>query len=183
MLSSVIPRTLPGQTAHFVFVYQSQNQANGKESWSGWHVYATPNNAITCPILVLAHYLFSNPGILTTFPVDREDWDPNLKIDLIDPQKNISNMSQNGYTKFYPIWNQYCWFMKCFHKVVIENEELFLYLGVEEGDLRSHLARKGRSFASSWSNVSPPIVSVCLYAMWSMGRVKEWYLHYEKNCI
>ena len=104
-----------------------------------------------------------------------------MEIDLIDPQEVSQNVSWNGYTKLFPGRNQYGRFMKCFHKVVIENEELFLRLGVGEGDLGSHSARKGAcSFASSGSTVSPPIVSVCLRAMWSMGTVKERYLHYEK---
>ena len=30
-----------------------------------WHVYATQENPCTCPILALACYLLSNPGVLT----------------------------------------------------------------------------------------------------------------------
>ncbi len=53
--------------------------------------------------------------------------------------------------------------MKCFHKVIVENEESFLRLKVGEGDPGSHSARKGScSVASSGSFVSPPIVSDCL---------------------
>jgi len=47
--------------------------------------------------------------------------------------------------------------------------------------LGSHSARKGAcSHASAGTTVSPPIVSICLRAIWSMGQVKERYLHYEK---
>ncbi|KAL7462369.1 hypothetical protein ACHAXS_002746 [Conticribra weissflogii] len=124
----------------------------GKNADSVWHVYATPHNPITCPVLALARYLFSNPGILTP-----------------------------GYTKLFPGRNQYDQFMKCFRKVILENEDEFCRMGIQDGDLGSHSARKGAcSYASSGSTVSPPIVSVCLQAMWSMGTVKERYLHYEK---
>ena len=71
--------------------------------------------------------------------------------------------------------------MKIFHQVILENEEAFRKLGVGVGDLGSHSARKGScSFASAGSTVSPPMVSICLRALWSMGPVKERYLHYEK---
>ena len=43
------------------------------------------------------------------------------------------------------------------------------------------MAQKGAcSLATAGTAVSPPIVSICLHAMWSMGQVKEHYLHYEK---
>ena len=58
----------------------------------------------------------------------------------------------------------------------------FFSLGISPGNLGSHSARKGAaSFACAGSTVSPPMVSVCLRAMWSMGHVKERYLQYEKT--
>ena len=61
------------------------------------------------------------------------------------------------------------------------NEDVFLPLGVCPGDLGSHLARKGAcSFAAVGSTVCPPMFSICLQVMWSMGSVKEWYLQFEK---
>ena len=35
-------------------------------------------------------------------------------------------------------------------------------------------------FAVAGTTVSPPIVSICLHPMWSMGQVKEHYLYNEK---
>lgn len=59
--------------------------------------------------------------------------------------------------------------------------QVFLGLGISPGDLGSHSARKGASsHACSGSTVSPPMVSICLRVMWSMGHVKERYLQYEK---
>ena len=58
---------------------------------------------------------------------------------------------------------------------------IFFALGISPGDLGSHSARKGSSsHASSGTTVSPPMVSICLRAMWSMGHVKERYLQFEK---
>jgi len=54
-------------------------------------------------------------------------------------------------------------------------------LGVEAGDLGSHSARKGAAtFVACGTTVSPPIVSICLRAGWSLGKVKQKYLFYEK---
>ncbi len=153
----------------------------GKNANSVWHVYGKPHHPITCPILVLAWYLFSNPGTLTPVLIDNEDADPNVKIDLIIPRRSLSNVSCICYIKLFPGQIQCGPFMKCFHMFVIENKEEFLHLGVEEGDLGSQSERKHSCcFASSRSTVSPPIFSVCLWAMWSIGTMKEWNFHYEK---
>ena len=54
-------------------------------------------------------------------------------------------------------------------------------LGISPGNLGLYSARKGASsHASSSTTVSPPMVSICLCAMWSMGHVKECYLQFEK---
>ena len=159
---------------------KSKTDQTGKNADSIWHVYATPHNPITCPILALARYLFSNPGILTPVP-SHDEYNATVETSLIDPSLADSHISQNGYTKLFPGRNQYDRFMKCFRKVILENEDEFRRYGIEDGDLGSHSARKGSaSYASSGSTVSPPIVSVCLRAQWSMGSVKERYLHYEK---
>ncbi len=92
-----------------------------------------------------------------------------------------ANISANGYSKLFEGLSQYTRFNQILKKVIIENEEEFRKLGVEEKDMGSHLARKGAcSHASAGTTVAPPIVSICLRAMWSMGSVKERYLHYEK---
>ncbi len=66
--------------------------------------------------------------------------------------------------------------MKCFRKVILENEDKFCRFGIQDGNLASHSAGKGSaSHASSILTVSPPIVSVCLHAQWSMRYFKERY--------
>ena len=58
---------------------------------------------------------------------------------------------------------------------------MFFALGISPGDLGSHSARKGASsHACAGTTVSPPMVSICLCAMWSMGHIKERYLQYKK---
>jgi hypothetical protein len=58
---------------------------------------------------------------------------------------------------------------------------VFLGLGIHPGNLGLHSAQKGAcSFAAVGSTVCPPMVSICLRAMWSMGSVKEHYLQFKK---
>jgi hypothetical protein len=71
--------------------------------------------------------------------------------------------------------------MGCLHRIIEKYSDEFFALGISPGDLGSHSARKGASsHASSGTTVSPPMVSICLRAMWSMGHVKERYLQFEK---
>ena len=48
-------------------------------------------------------------------------------------------------------------------------------------DLGSHSKRKGSAtLVATGSTMSPPFSAICLRAGWSMGSVKERYIHYEK---
>ena len=79
----------------------------------------------------------------------------------------------------FPGTYQYKRFIKIFHKVL--RYPSFLELGVQPGDLGSHSTRKGSiTLVSSGCTVSPPMSSICLRACWSMGPVKDRYIHYEK---
>ena len=82
---------------------------------------------------------------------------------------------------FFPGTSQYECFLKIFYKVIDENEEEFKKLGVKRGDLGAHSPRKGAiTLVSSGCTVSPPMSSICIRARWSMGPVKDRYIHYEK---
>jgi hypothetical protein len=71
--------------------------------------------------------------------------------------------------------------MDCIHRIITKYPEEFFALGISAGDLGLHSVRKGAaSHACTASTVSPPTVSICLHAMWSMGHVKERYLQYKK---
>jgi hypothetical protein len=142
---------------------KSKTDQTGRNTNQVWHVYATPDKPATCPVLALATYVFSNPG-LTNICGESFNMDDDV-----------------GSSRLFPGGDQYGRFMACLHRVIENNLEEFLLLGIKPGDLGSHSARKGASsFASAGSTVSPPMVSICLRAMWSMGPVKERYLQYEK---
>ena len=142
---------------------KSKTDQTGRNSDQVWHVYATPDKPAICPVLALATYVFANPGLT-----------------------NIENFTEldgdgNPSGRLFPGGDQYGRFMDCLHRIVENNQDEFLLLGVRPGDLGSHSAWKGAcSFASAGSTVSPPMVSICLRAMWSMGSVKERYLQGEK---
>lgn len=147
---------------------KSKTDQTGRNRDRLWHVYATPNNPATCPILALATYIFANPGLT--------HW--NFKDDSPDcPDREVGDNTG----RLFPGGDQYGRFMDCLRRIVENNLEEFRQLGISPGDLGSHSARKGScSLASTGTTVSPPMVSICLRAMWSMGSVKERYLQYEK---
>ena len=142
---------------------KSKTDQTVRNSDQVWHVYATPDKPATCPILGLSTYLFANPGLTNVENFTETDGDGN----------------PSG--RLFPGGDQYGRFMDCLRRIIDSNEDEFLQLGIRPGDLGSHSARKGAcSFASAGSTVSPPMVSICLRAMWSMGSVKERYLQFEK---
>jgi hypothetical protein len=85
--------------------------------------------------------------------------------------------SQKG--RMFPGDCQYDRFMGCLHSIIEKYSDKFFALGISPGNLGLHLARKGASsHASSGTTVSPPMVSICFGAMWSMGHMKELYLQF-----
>ena len=164
----------------------------GKNADQLWHVYANPHNPAVCPVLSLSRYLFANPGVLIDGIIRREgegeeeqdeeevpEVEAGVGVRGTSSRNGRGNVSKRGL--LFPGGNQYQRFMSAFHAVIAENADEFARLGVQPGDLGSHSARKGAcSFASAGCTVSPPMASICLRACWSMGPVKERYLHYEK---
>jgi len=142
---------------------KSKTDQTGRNSDQVWHVYATPNKPCVCPVLALATYIFANPSL--TYVEECTE---------ADRESNVSG-------RLFPGGDQYHWFMDCLRRIVEKKQSEFLALGIRPGDLGSHSARKGAcSFAAAGSTVSPPMVSICLRAMWSMGLVKERYLQFKK---
>ncbi len=87
----------------------------------------------------------------------------------------------DAYGQLFPGEDQYGRFMDCLQWVIKKNCYEFVTLGISPGDLGLHSARKGSCiYAKAGSTVCPPMVSICLQAMWGMGCVKEHYLQYEK---
>jgi len=194
----------------FRFV-KTKGDQTGRNKDQRWHVYATPDNPTTCPVLAMACYLFANPGILSaSTSVADDDIDSDAGVgdsmeveeddgmeleqdefggeDGIEAGVDIATATSRGRRRsnvhsgrLFPGGNQYDRFMDCLHRIIDKYRDDFFSLGISAGDLGSHSARKGAcSYASAGTTVSPPIVSICLRAMWSMGQVKERYLQYEK---
>jgi hypothetical protein len=138
----------------FWFARSKTNQT-GRNRDQLWHVYATPMSPATCPVLALVSYIFANPG--------------------------LTDSDGDGYGQLFQGGDQYGRFMDCLQRVIEMNLNKFFTLGISPGDLGLHSAWKGScSYASAGSTVCPPMVSICLRAMWSMGSIKERYLQYEK---
>lgn len=134
----------------FFFAKGKRNQ-EGEGCDTPWHVYSNPNDPYLCPVLSLSKYIFSNPDIITS----------------------------GG--RLFPGDEQYSRFIKIFRDIIKENITEFKKVGVNIGDLGAHSSRKGAiSIVSSGCTVSPPMASICLRAQWSMGNVKDRYIHYEK---
>ncbi len=145
---------------------KSKTDQTGRNKDQLWHVYATPSSPPTCPVLALATYIFANPGLT----------DSNMS-------EMQTSEGEDGEVsgRLFPGGDQYGRFMDCLRRTIEKYLDEFLALGISPGDLGSHSARKGAcSYASAGSTVCPPMVSICLRAMWSMGSVKERYLQFEK---
>ena len=135
------------------FFGKSKSNQEGDGSHHPWHVFSNPLEPEMCPVLTLSKYLLCFPDL------------------MFDASK----------TRLFPGGNQYSRYNKIFHSVLEKNKELFASLGVEKGSLGTHSIRKGAiSLVSCGCTVSPPMAAICLRACWSMGPVKDRYIHYEK---
>lgn len=138
---------------HDALIFQfakSKGLPNGEDHVGPWHVYANPLQPNVCPFLALAIYMFSYPDVLS------------------------SNSS------LFPGRSQYDRFCKEF-RCVLDNfkDDIGVY-GFEPTELGTHSTRKGVATSiCSGCTMSPPIVSVCIRAGWTMGGVKDRYLKYE----
>jgi hypothetical protein len=161
----------------FCFV-KSKGDQTGQNRNQEWHVYAN-----ICPVHALACYIFSNSG---AFSANVDEIVNKTKENGVEVEAHGGGgpgcpaPDCNRGCPF-PDQFQYKRFMSCLHQIVEKYPAVFFALGISPGDLGSHLARKGGSgHACAGTTVSPPMVSICLCAMWSMGHIKERYLQYEK---
>jgi hypothetical protein len=180
----------------FRFV-KSKGDQTGKNRDQEWHVYANPHTPSVCPVLALGCYIFANPGVfsMSTAEVDAMN---GADVDSMNDGAGVVEGTADGVVegtadgpragrrpsqkgRLFPGECQYDRFMGCLHRIIEKYSDEFFALGISPGDLGSHSARKGASsHALSGTTVSPPMVSICLRAMWSMGHVKERYLQFEK---
>ncbi len=92
----------------------------------------------------------------------------NSKYSLQIRSQGCNKRLSNGCSKLFECSSQYSWFSNILKKVIIDHKDEFRKLGVEEKDVSSHSAWKAAcSHALVGSAVAPPIVSICLWAMWS----------------
>ena len=116
------------------------------------HVYSNPLILEVCPLRALSSYLMVFPDIL------------NEGVRLFpggDDQKK----------RFNRLFNE------CLER---NSEEFLTKLGVDYTEIDTHSIRIGTAtYCCSGAHPGPLIVSVCLRAGWSLGRVKERYLKYE----
>ena len=88
-------------------------------------------------------------------------------------------LQNDGNHKLFPGTHQYNRFLKIYHQVLNSHADEILALGVDPKDLGSHSTRKGSAtHVSSGTTVSPPMSAICLRAGWSMGSVKDRYIHH-----
>ena len=132
------------------FFGKSKRNQTGEDSERPFHVYSNPENPEICPVLALATYLLAYPDVL-----------------------------KGG--RLFPGKSQYSRFMKIFHATIDEHVDEFKKLGIKPHDLGSHSSRKGAiTLVTTGCTVSPPMAATCIRAGWSMGTVKDRYIHYEK---
>ena len=133
------------------YFMKSKGDQEGLNSNEPWHIYSNPLNPFICPILALTRYVFCNPSVL------------------------------NGSCKLFESTDPYQRYSKALRRILEANESTFEGMGVDIDDIGSHSARKGSATrCSTGCTVSPPMASICLRAGWSMGPVRERYIHYEK---
>ena len=139
------------EDAMLFFFGKSKGNQGGDRADKPWHVYSNPQMPFLCPVLAMAKYTLTHPDLF------------------------------HDSCPLFPGLSQYSRFVKFFHKLLNDNAEVFERMGVKKGDIGSHSVRKGSiTLVSSGCTVSPPMSFICLRACWSMGPVKDTYIHYEK---
>ena len=89
-----------------------------------------------------------------------------------------------GNNKLFESNDPYQWFSRVLCKVLDANKDVFSNMGVDINYIGCHSPRKGAATrAETGATVSPPMASICLRDGWSMGPVKERYIHYEKAVV
>ena len=160
----------------FLFFGVTKNDQEGDLCDTPWHVYSNPQEPSICPVLALAKYVFSHPDQIGNKSFLFPGNDQYSRYDFC--LRHIQIYCSNNIFKSSEI---YIRFIKLFHRVIKDSLEEFEALGVTEHTLGSHSTRKGAiTTVSSGCTVSPSMASICLRAGWSMGNVRDRYIHYEK---
>ena len=146
-------RQLKWEADHLkIYFPRHKSDPKGEEREIPRHVYSNPLIPAVCPLRALSSYLMVFPDILN-----------------------------EGVRVFPGGDDQKKRFNRLFNECLERNSEDFMTkLGVDYTEIGTHSIRKGAAtYCCSGVHPGPPIVSVCLRAGWSLGRVKERYLKYE----
>ena len=134
------------------FFGKSKRNQEGDANHHPWHVYSNPFEPALCPVLALGKYLLAFPHI------------------ILDEKNSL-----------FPGTSQYARFSDLLSKLFILEKSNLVSLEVDPNILGNHSIRKGAiSHVSAGCTVSPPMAAICLRAAWSMGNVKDRYIHCEK---
>lgn len=136
----------------FFFAHSKCDQ-EGINADEPYLVYSNPHDWVVCPHLALTVYLVTHDGVL--------NYDGKL-FGGADP-----------YGHFIDILKRLC--------DRDNRQAVLMKVGCDLHHFGTHSIRKGSgTYICTGCTISPPILSVCLRADWSIGSVKERYLHYEK---
>jgi hypothetical protein len=113
------------------------------------HVYANPLCPIVCPVFSLLLYFSC-----------------------------CFNLNQTCLGPLFPGPDQYQHFSNQLCCVLQEHEDEVRLLGYSVCDVGTHSIRKGAITYLSSLPGGPPIAAVCIRAGWTMGNIKDIYMHY-----
>ena len=114
------------------------------------HIYSNPLMPEVCPIRALAAYALTFPQVF-----------------------------RDG-KKIFPGEASHNRFDQEFKRIMELHDNDYLNINVVYSDLGTHSIRKGgATYCCAGVHPGPPVISVCLRAGWTIGRVKERYLKYE----
>ena len=73
-------------------------------------------------------------------------------------------------------------FLKIFYKAIRKNAEIFNSLEVQVGYIGLNSTHKDKmKLVSSGCTILTPVSSICLWACWSMGPVKDRFIHLKNS--
>ena len=114
------------------------------------HIYSNPLMPEVCPIRAMAAYALTFPEVF-----------------------------RDG-KKVFPGEKSHNRFDQEFKRILSLHDNDYLNINVVYSDLGTHSIRKGgATYCCAGVHPGPPVISVCLRAGWTIGRVKERYLKYE----
>lgn len=133
-----------------IYFHHRKTDQLGLNKNEPWHIYANPIDPDVCPHLALSVYLLTFDTILAA---------GNKLFQGPDP------------------YNRYS---EALLRIGKKHAEEIGAMGMDVKYLGVYSVRKGAgTYVTAGCTVAPPIISVCLRAGWSIGNVKERYLHYE----